>query len=115
MKKIQYVTVLLILLCLVSYTYAGERYEQRIDDHARLRDQRQEQRIEELEHDNVRLLNEIARLRNELHQWDARWTNRRQCGSGNTLYNYDNGGISGTARQLEELNRLKRSWENLQR
>ncbi len=84
--------------------------------------ERQEDRIEQLERDNYRLSMEVNRLRGELRQYQQRASHERYRrygypGSGYGLpspYGTQNP-MGNAARQMDEANRMKRSWENLKR
>jgi len=63
------------------------------------------QRTEDLERENLRLVNEISRLRNQIYQ-DQKLRSRARVPYG---YSYGQSPLYGANRTLEDANRMKRN------
>jgi len=89
----------LFLLCLTGKVEAGDG----ISCHEAR--ERLYQRTEDLERENLRLVNEISRLRNQIYQ-DQKLRSRSRSPYG---YSYGQSPLYGANRTLEDANRMKRN------
>ena len=92
-------TVGLFLLCLTGTSETGDG----ISCHEAR--ERLYQRTEDLERENLRLVNEISRLRNQIYQ-DQKLRSRARVPYG---YSYGQSPLYGANRTLEDANRMKRN------
>lgn len=106
-KKISMIVLVIVLL--LSYRVGKVEAGDGISCHEAR--ERLYQRTEDLERENLRLVNEISRLRNQIYQ-DQKLRSRSRSPYG---YSYGQSPLSGATRQMDELNRARRSWDNLKR
>lgn len=91
----EFVFVSVILLCMTPGAWANER---------------QERRIESLELENSALRGQVIRLQEQLRQMQMRQSY--------SPYSYGSGynsGLSEATRSMQQLEQLRRSWDNLKR